>query len=255
MRHVSVSAVLVLVFAVFLGSAHARATVQITACGQAVPRGAVGLLMNDLDCTGFVGGIANEAVSLAANAKLDLQGHTITGGLFGVGCYELCADGTGACSHDGSKCTIVNGTITGADASGIDADVVDVRNVTASNNGDSGVQGYRKARAHGSTLTGNGESGIRAWSVEVTSSTVTGNGQHGVAGSKYDNGRYTRGVTVRDSTVIGNGMSPDCVDAGRRCGDVLSGTRPKVRASTCNTSVSPFFVPGCGLHWCVCAVN
>jgi len=256
MRHVFVA--LALVSAAIVPSAHARPTVSVTACGQAVPPNAIGLLANDLDCTAFVGGIANEAVSLGHGAKLDLQGFTITGGLFGVGCYEVCPEGPGtgvACSPDGARCEIVNGTVTGAEASGITGDVVTVRNVTASNNGDQGVQGYRKARAFDSTLTGNGVAGIRAWTVQITNTTATGNARFGVAGSKRElSGRVTHGITLRDSTATGNGTAPDCSNL-MPCADVSSGTRPKLRRSTCVTSERPSFSGGCGAdEWCVCAV-
>jgi hypothetical protein len=240
---------------VLIGTAHAGQVVQISACGQAVPRGALGQLTGDLDCTTFVGGIANTAITLGRSAKLDLQGFTVTGGLFGVGCFEVCSDGSGACNDDGARCEIVNGTITGALASGITGDVVTVRNVTATNNGEAGVQGYRKARAFDSTLTNNGDDGIHAWSVQVYDSTVTNNGRYGVAGGKYvGNGRHTHGIKVRDSIVTGNGTSGEC-SVQQPCADLASGTKPKVVRVTCDTSYSPFSVAGCGRHWCVCAIN
>lgn len=226
----------------------------VTACGDAVPPKTLGVLSADLDCTGFTGGIGGTAVSVGRNATLDLGGFTIIGGFFGVGCFETCpGGGEGACSDAGSHCTVLNGTITGATASGITGERVIVRNVTATGNGDIGVQGYRRARAIDSTLTNNGADGIRAWSVKVERSTITGNARNGAGGGKYSNGKYSQGVTIKESLVTGNATSPDCgTTAQPYCADVFSGTKPKVRNSTCGTSGSPHSVQGCGRDWCVC---
>ena len=233
----------------------AQPTFPVTACGDAVPPNTRGVLSADLDCTGFAGGIGGTAVSVGRNATLDLGGFTITGGLFGVGCFEVCPDnGTGACSDAGSHCTILNGTVTGATASGITGERVTVRNVVATGNGENGVQGYRRARAIDSTLTNNGDDGIRAWSVKVERCTVTGNGRHGAGGGKYSNGHYTQGVAIKESLVVNNAASLDCgTNAQPYCADVFSGTKPRVRKSTCGTSGSPRSVPGCGRDWCVCS--
>jgi hypothetical protein len=245
-----------LVVASFVGSAHAASpVVQITACGDVVPRNSHGILMNDLDCTGFVGGIVNSAISMERSSSLDLQGHTVTGGLFGIACSELCSGGNGTCSTD--RCEITNGTVTGAEASGITGDRVTVRHVTASNNGEAGVQGYHKARAYDSILTQNGYDGIFAWTVQVERCTATGNGRAGVLGGKRElSGNLTHGISVRDSTVTGNGTSSEC-GTRNTCADLMSSTRPRVRRSTCVSSASPGSTGGaCGVDWwCVCSGN
>ena len=227
------------------------AVVPITACGQQVPAKTRGLLMSDLDCTGFVGGIDNVAVSLGDKAVLDLQGFTLTGGSFGVGCFGVCADGGTSC-NDAHKCEVVNGTVTGAEASGISGERVTVRNVTASNNGENGVQGYQQARVYASIITQNGQTGVRAHDVRVEGSIVTDNGESGVSGSRRNAHGFSMGVRVTDSTVTGNGTSPECANPNT-CADITSGTRPKVRRTVCGTSAAAYGSSSqCGLDWCVC---
>jgi len=232
------------------------APVQVTSCGQAVPRNAHAILMNDLDCTGFTGGLANDAVSLGKGASIDLQGHTIIGSSFGIVCWELCDDGSGACSDSGARCEITNGTITGTASDGIAGDVVTVRNVTLSNNGQ-GIGGYRKVTVVDSVVTGNGRYGVEATSVVVDGSTITGNAILGVrAGRMNANGQFTHGAAIRNSTVTGNGTLPECGTlGGPSCADISSFRRPKLRHTVCDTTIAPGPVPGCGRHWCVCSIN
>lgn len=72
-----------------VGEAVPPPTVAVTTCGQEVPRGTIGYLTGDLDCSGFVGGgIEGMAVILHTQATLELRGFTLTASKFGVGCYE-----------------------------------------------------------------------------------------------------------------------------------------------------------------------
>jgi hypothetical protein len=170
-------------------------------------------LAGDLDCTGFTGGISDAAVTVGRSATLDLQGHTITGAIFGVACYLPCEDGNGACSN-GNSCLVESGIVTGADASGITGDRVKVCNLTVTANGDNGVQGNHVSVLD-STLNGNGRFGASAYTIKVKRSTLNGNAWGGVGAGKYaGNGRWTHGVRASASTMTGNGIAAEC---GVRC--------------------------------------
>lgn len=98
---------------------------DVTACGQTVPRGEIGVLQADLVCPG---GLESLGVSLEPNAELDLNGHTLSGGGAGVACFG-----------PARSCTIRGpGVISNATASGIAANSgvnrIIVENVTISDN-------------------------------------------------------------------------------------------------------------------------
>jgi hypothetical protein len=98
---------------------------DVTSCGTTVPAGEVGELVADLDCTngpghcaddpaiscssaggGFVdcpnSGCITYGVHLAPSATLDMNGHTISGGDYGVLCRDF------GCAVDGGGGTIAN---------------------------------------------------------------------------------------------------------------------------------------------------
>lgn len=96
------------VFAVAFLFATTASALDITACGQTVPRGDIGVLKLDLVCTDDVTPIA---VNLEPNAGLDLNGYTISGGGAGVGCFG-----------PARSCTVRGpGVISGATMNGIAA--------------------------------------------------------------------------------------------------------------------------------------
>src|SRR5262245_15049690 len=64
---------------VLLGSSTLQAA-DVTTCGQTLLAGEVGNLVADLDCTG----IPAAAVYMNAGATLEMNGHTLTGGVTGV---------------------------------------------------------------------------------------------------------------------------------------------------------------------------
>jgi hypothetical protein len=253
MRIVSILALSTLLAA---GAANAAPpTVAITTCGQTVPPHGVGVLSGDLDCTGFTGGIADAAVTLDKSATLDLGGFTLTGGLFGVACYLTCEDGVSACSN-GNRCTVRNGTVTGATASGISGARVTVRNVTVTGSGENGVQGDN-VRVHDSTLNGNGRYGASGYRVRLDNSTANGNGIAGVSCGKFNGPHhYTGGVAVKLSTLLGNGTADDCSHLPTPCADIRSPTPPKVKFVTCGSSIDTRAGSGgkpCGGDsWCIC---
>jgi len=119
------STLFVLILAGAFPFATTTSALDITACGQTVPRGDIGVLQVDLVCTDDVTPIA---VNLEPNAGLDLNGHTISGGGAGVGCFG-----------PARSCTIRGpGVISGATMNGIAANNavgrVIVEDVTISDN-------------------------------------------------------------------------------------------------------------------------
>jgi hypothetical protein len=212
--------------------------IPISTCHQAITGGAAELVA-DLDCSA-----TPLAIGVDVNrSKLYLNGHSITGAVYGVACLK--------------SCTIIGpGTISGNET-GValiqDGKVV-VRDVTITANDVFGVAGDR-VRVYGSTVDTNGGlldgaptgAGIVGNDVKVRTSNVTGNLQYGLCGSKLRLGR---------STVQGNGTGLGCTintstscAPGAPCGDVVSPARPRVdRQTVCDASVNP-----AGGTWSVCA--
>ena len=221
----------------------AELTVPVTACGQAIPAGTTGVLAADLDCTSYTGG--DWGVVVGKRASLDLAGFTLTGGYTGVGCLGQCPDGNGLCFL---QCSIKNGTIEGADYSGITGDRVTVENVTIRDHG-RGIEGGRRVKVIGSTITGNELAGVFAKVINVEASTITGNGTAGISAIVKGS------VRVKDSTIVGNDTSPVCTPpTSVSCFDIGSSRRPRVTNTTCGKSYNPNDPdPGGCDGWCVCA--
>ncbi len=220
-------------------------SVPVTSCGQVVPRKTNGYLTADLDCTGYTGGLFGLAVELDKGSTLDLAGFTLTGGKHGVGCVTPCPRGGGICS---SSCKIRNGTVQGADATGILADKVTLENVIVRDHGDRGIDGNR-VTILGSTVTGNviGVVGVR---VLVRSSTISDNGRGGVVTTARGRAR------VYDSTLVDNDTSEVCLPPTViPCVDIDSARRPDVRRTVCQRSyrADARVGNGCGNSWCVCS--
>jgi len=97
-----------LAIAILLCSPVHSYAVDITGCDQEVPAGQVGVLTTDLDCSADQSA-ESYGVELGRNAKLDMQGHTITGPRWAV-----------YCPGPGGTCTVIStgnaGTLTGAEA-------------------------------------------------------------------------------------------------------------------------------------------
>jgi hypothetical protein len=200
----------------------AAAQTEVTSCGQVVTGNAH--LSADLDCTGFEGEsflpdkpapttVAGAAVLVSRKGTLDLQGHSIIGGQFGVYC--------------GTSCTVRGGTITGATSTGIfAAKNLTVRNATVSGVGDTALFVQRILKVYDSTVTGNRYVTWFGNTVKLVRSTVTGNTEHAITGNK---------IELIDSTVTGNGL------------DIGSSRIPRLKNSTCETSsCGPDHVNVCG---------
>lgn len=218
--------------------------VEVTTCGQAVPRNTVGYLTADLDCTGYDG--APGAVMLGRKATLELRGFTITGGRFTVLCGELRPDRFGDIRlYIDSRCTVIGGggTVRNAEAHGITANALTVSSLTVVNAGEEGIHTRQKGLVTDVTVTGSGGQGIRIdRAARVHNSTVTGSGEEGIVSQ--------RKIRISNSTVVDNGTSLTECDFPWDCADIASGLRPQVVDTVCNTSRGPDRT-----DWDVCALD
>src|SRR4030095_16886715 len=242
-----IAASLAIVVGAFASEARA---IDITACGQAVPAGQIGVLMGDLDC-GSRTEEPSYGVALENRAALDLNGHTITGPRYGVYCPVACR-------------IIGPGTITGAyygiwalDSKRGRADVFEVAvvanvggiaayrgnltNVTATDN--SLAMDVRKLRGTNLTVTGCGGSSpycIGTAHGKVDGLTATGNT---VSLAVF---QVIKSLSLESSTMSGNspqiGILParrlqlENSDVSGHGVDLVTGSRPRLTASTCGAS-------------------
>lgn len=244
--------------------AAAEPPTEVTACGQVVTS-RTAVLTTDLACGTGVGLFG---VQLRNGAKLDLQGHTITGGQIGVACGKmLCVDTWCGPDKRSGNCEVSNGTITGAQY-GIGGRQLVVRNMTFVDNaaydvlavhkadvygsdfqaiGDvNAVQGDKRVRIYDSTVNGGYISSAKR--VELRSTTVTSNSPFGVFG---------RVIKLFGSSVTGAADDPGCGTDFQVCADLVSDTRPIVDAtSSCERSLRTPRVPNEPFEtWGVCTLD
>ena len=206
------------------------AAVDITACNQGVPAGQVGVLQNDLDCSGQPS--STDGVWIERGGTLDLNGRTIVGAPFAiqpnggiraaVHCRlgRRCEGSPIVCRPGRGRCTVTSSTGTGHVISntGINSERhLDVSHVQVSGGGYV-VAGDGKLRAVDLQVSGGGTvAGDKALLTDVsvvgansfgifmtkrirgTNVTVTGCGNAGLSSA---NGRLTGLVAT------GNGVSP-----------------------------------------------
>jgi hypothetical protein len=198
--------------------------VPITACGDSVPAGETGDLMNDLTCT-FPGGFG-AAVFLGDRSTLNLTGFRITGdgpdvvpgthiGVFcgartggGPRLHSCAVNGPGEVTNLGvglfgdnaRRMTVRDVTLrgNGDGLAGASADLL-LTNVVADGNTETGIYG-NKVVGTGIQVNDNGEGGLGAERVTVTGLTATGNGSYGGL-YKLGRGRVGR---LTDANVTGN---------------------------------------------------
>ncbi len=234
MRSSSFPLVLALVLLGAVPVASAQLSVPIHACGQAVPPRAQAYLTGDLDCSSLGYGVV--PITLGKRATLDLGGFTFTtGATYGISC-------------DDGRCTVRNGTVTGAaEFGGIVGTKMVVDEMTISLSGILGISLGENSVLRRSTVIGTATVGVHQSGskkkVRILDSTISGHGGIGVWVYKAD--------LVR-STVTGNGTNPACA-TDPDCADLMTAKRPKLKDSTCGRSQTlpndP--IPGC-LGWCVC---
>jgi hypothetical protein len=221
------------------------------------------------DCYSALDTCAHTAVSLGAGAILQLNGHSITGA--GVLCS---AEGSCTVTGPGSILSAPVGILARKKvvASGLTIDggvfgivsrlggailadlnltnntedgiwswrgTIHASNVVATGNGDSGLYATLKTViARGVTASNNGNHGIDGYPVRASDVTAQGNVGIGVVSAK--------GLSIRDSTVTGNGLGYGGLD-------VVSARRPRVRNTVCDHSkdIGPAENP----NWGVCTLD
>jgi hypothetical protein len=273
---------LLTVAVVLLLASPAGAQTVVSTCGQEVHGFAA--LNADLDCTGF----PNHAVTIHGG-KLNLNGHTLTGGVVSVFCDGNCqvigpgmvtgSTGIGIIAFGvpfkmtqvdvtnhpimGVECfkackLLGPGTISG-NGTGVRAGTMArLRSVSVSGNNtgiDAVNDGLRgRALIHESTISGNRIGVTADVLVKSLNSTITGNAQYGIS---VGNESCTRKglATLKAGTATGNGTDPDC-GTTIACADVATcGTAPHLAGmATCDHSyVRASGIPGS--DWNVCALD
>ena len=204
------------------------------------------------DCHFTLDPCANTAVSLGAGSVLQLNGHSITGA--GVLCS---AAGTCSVTGPGSILAAPIGILARKKvvASGLTIDgggfgVVSrlggalLNDVNLTDNTEDGIWSWRGTiRASNVVATGNGDNGLYATLKPVIARDVTtsNNGNHGIDGHPVRGINVTaqgnvgigvvsaKGLSIRDSTVTGNGLGYGGLD-------IVSARRPRVRNTVCDHS-------------------
>jgi len=253
--------------AVVLIAAASAAAVDITECDQMVPAGETGVLQADLTCSTLSG----VAVTLEPSATLQLNGHTITGGvqgIFGLGPGRYRVLGPGEVTGAAFDC-IVFGLAVG-ETGRVNALV---RDVTVRDCGDNGIAANGNLRVERAVVSGNaGRQESRGiWAdhyADVRDSLIEGNGRGIFAfdGVKVQNTEVLNNVAGvvaalgsvkgKDATITGNGGSGVAAglapwvrgrailkrsvvsdnDAGGVGSDILSARSPRLRDTVCNLS-------------------
>jgi hypothetical protein len=229
--------------------ARAAVAVEITECRQVVPRGAVGELRHDLDCTAQpTWPFSAEGVRLERGATLQMNGFVIRGdgtgvgiGCFGAGPQNRCeVNGPGAVSGfeagiNGAGCKLVlRGVLLEGNGDGVLAPLacdLDAENVNAVKNTRSGIMVMR-FRARQVIASDNGGVGVLASRIDARSLLAAGNGGEGVRQLTIG-GRFGRLI---DSTIITNGA--------RAAGyDIAAAGRLRLRSVRCGRSARLRYPP------------
>lgn len=229
--------------------------IDITACGQTVPDRVSAILTADITCPG-----SGPAITLGHNARLRLDGHTVTGGTIGVECLGGCrVTGPGAVTgaltgiqtSAGGRMVVKEVDVSGNAVYGIQllSDPFDqpgrgrltASDVTANGNGDAGIAAFPYLRGRNITANGNAGYGVFTCHFSVKNLQATNNGEQGIVGC---------GGKLVASNVSGN----DAAVAGI---DVLTVGSPKLKATTCGKSAMLLEFdagePIVGATWGVCA--
>lgn len=197
--------------------AAAAKIVDVITCGQVVPKGTIGVLTGDLDCSSS----DVEGVRLLNGAKLRLSGFTLTANRIGVLCENVAVcriSGPGTIRHPtASPATESYAVFSGR--------AVELRDAVTLENWRVGVFSGGVTILKGVVIDGcvNGAIG---WPVRAIDSTFTGNQYALIGGTGTSpDGQFSFGrLRVKDSTFSGNLV------------DLTSYGRPTVRGTSCSTS-------------------
>ncbi len=226
---------LALVAAVALATPTPATAFDVTACHQSVPAHETGILQVDLVC-GSQGG---PNVNLGRNSRLELNGHTISGGYMGV---STAVARTGEIVGPGEIFGVLGGGASGVFGCAIGpAGKVVIRDVTLRNNIRGIVSVYDYAmKLENVTIVDNAEEGIASRAGNLGGGIGPGKGQitgrNVTIAGNGDNGIEAYGkLSLRDGTVSGNG-GDGIVSAGRTFTlqnvDVLGNTGAGVRSTS-----------------------
>jgi hypothetical protein len=260
-------------FAFALMAASPAAAVDVTACGQVVPPGELGVLVSTLNCPAS----PVPAIRLGEKAVLDMAASSLIldAGVIGIECSSQCTivgfghvGGGDVCvrvtsngSPRATRLDIDGLTVSGCDRGidgesgkpglhlrarnltvtangrGILAQSVRGVNVQVNNNEGAGVvAGSGSIRGKGFFVADNGV-GLSAFAVHLEDSTVIGHTGVGILASRAT-------VTLRNSTVTGNAV------------DVASKRPPRLRSSICERSARFVeFGEPLGPTWSVCVLD
>lgn len=241
----------VLALALLAPAVHAATPpdVEITTCGQVIPKKALGYLTADLDCSGYTGGPADvgshdhgAAVYMGKKSRLDLRGFTLTAGKHGVRC-DVQSCGRHRCSQ--GPCEVFNGTIVASvpeNSHGVSGQRPNVHDVTVRGFWFC-IQAFRRLTLSNSTIDDCTGVGVIGKSLTITNTNVTDSGNAGVVSA------YTSGAAPRltDSSVTGSGGA--CTSVA--CADIVASREPRLVNSTCETS---YKVGDLG-SWGVCTLD
>ncbi|MGH7893057.1 MAG: hypothetical protein ACREQL_00220 [Candidatus Binatia bacterium] len=250
------------------------AALDVTACGQVVSSGDVGVLQADLACTAPVPGIR-----LETGATLDLNGHALTtvgaaavacegrrcvvtstpssGALSGspaaaclttvartrlsianVAVHDCgtCIDGNVANLADqGANVRATNVTVERCSGSGIVARRLRATGIAVTDAGDSGIAVEGRVQGIGLVASRNGRNGVFARSVVLRDAVVDENAGIGIAS--------TGGMKVTTAEILNNNRLLDGID-------VASTRRPRFVAVICGRSAQ---FGTAGTPWGICA--
>jgi hypothetical protein len=231
------------------GFAHA---VDVTACGTVVPERNVGVLQADLDC-----GALPVGVTLLRGARLQLNGHVLSGGVRAVladitkGRAWIDGPGTvagaeigistpGSTRGRGAGLHLTDVTLNG-NGIGVFADRLRLTRVDAQGN-NHGISANYRVKGDDVVASNNNRFGVwsAAGTIRMRRLTATDNGWFGVIATQ--GGR----VALVDSTVTGNAAAYGGID-------ISSSRRPSLRNVTCGLSSDSFSVFVTGTSWGVCA--
>jgi hypothetical protein len=241
----------------------AAAPVEVNTCGQQVPKGANAYLNVDLTCPFETNAVA---IRLGGGATLDLQGHTVTGGIAAVACGDvLCVGDWCGPTRKAGKCEIKNGTITGAHYEAVSGGKVVIRNMTLVDNGAYGVLAHHRVEVFDSHV-GQSRNGVQANKlIVVRNSTFDAASVQGANKIVLDASSVTHDYTIaisgkrvrlqNGSSVVGNVPYAECEALEVACPDIISERAPWLDgASSCGTSLRSDSLSGGStpMTWGVC---
>jgi len=217
---------------------------DITACGQTVPRKQIGILQADLSCDPNLA----VAINVQGQGKVMLNGHAISGAKAAIACNGTCkVSGPGEISGTGfgvaqlglrqkhrARVTVENLSIHDGPydfSAGVQMDfgqVFVLRNLTLERNA-VGICCDGHVEGNGLTISDNRDEGVEASFIDLNNFSVTGNGGIGI--KNIGRSIYPKRHSV---TLLRNGTM-----SNNQPIDISTFDRPIVRNVACEHSQSP----------------